>query len=413
MPKITQGRIIGVLLSISLLILAYSFIKFHTLEKSPTSLETLTVASNETLRFHVIGDYGLLDPVYDYPILPLKSVATAMGKRAESYPISMIMTTGDNIYPQIDSLLDSKFFKVFEEIFKVNGLLNIPWYLAYGNHDCYYSNNFGETLSKLYPQLSMPTAPWNLTLNMSNFSVSLTFLSCNLHCHKPTPNPYLIKYCNSVNPSNSTFSEYSWLESHLKSISSQSHITWNLVFIHYPIFSASAGFGDTDSLQKYLFPLLQKYQVDAVFSGHTHNMQYFVANKTVGFVHQNYSMNCYKKSHIICKGIPKMCWNHDVECEEDKCENKLSFEGMRERINGDRNQRYKKGEYIHQIVQGASGGLLDPLCELDNPMALPLFGIAEYGFTEVELSKDYMKTRFILANSSRIEYETVIYREDD
>lgn len=412
MLKITQGHIVGVFLSISILILAYSFIAFHTLEKNLSSLETLTVPSNETLRFHVIGDYGLLDPVQDYPTLPLKSVAAAMRKRAENHPISMVITTGDNIYPKIDSVLDSKFFKVFQEIFKEKGLLNIPWYLAYGNHDCYYTNTFGETLSKIYPQLSMPTAPWNLTLTMLNFSVSLTFLSCNLQCHKPTLNPYLTKTCNIINPSNSTFSEYSWLESHLKSISSQSDISWNLVFIHYPIFSSSAGFGDTDSLQKYLFPLLQKYKVDAIFSGHTHNMQYFVANKTVGFVHQNYSMDCYKKSHIECNGTVKMCWKNDVECGEEKCEDKLSFEGMSGRVNGDRSQRFRKGEYIHQIVQGASGGLLDPLCELENPMAMPIFGMAEYGFTEVELSKDYMKTSFILANSSRIEFETIIFKDD-
>lgn len=58
---------------------------------------------------------------------------------------------------------------------------------------------------------------------------------------------------------------------------------WLFVAGHYPVFSVGTN-GDTDELQTYLQPLLERYKVDAYFSGHDHMSEHLQRNGVDYFV---------------------------------------------------------------------------------------------------------------------------------
>ena len=88
--------------------------------------------------------------------------------------------------------------------------------------------------------------------------------------------------------------------------------------------------GENESLKVFLYPLLYKYGVDVVFSGHNHNMQYLTSNKTNGTITysaQNKGNLCTDKS-INCDDKILVCETKNVTCESSKetCENKSTVE---------------------------------------------------------------------------------------
>jgi len=79
-------------------------------------------------------------------------------------------------------------------------------------------------------------------------------------------------------------SQLQWIESTLQQSVSES-VEWVIVVGHYPVWSV-AEHGSTPSLQKYLKPLLDQYQVGAYICGHDHDLQYLdIADSQVGFFH--------------------------------------------------------------------------------------------------------------------------------
>lgn len=59
-----------------------------------------------------------------------------MDFRAQSHPISMIITTGDNVYPNTSGKFDKDFYTLMR-IFGIGAIETKPWYAVLGNHDCY------------------------------------------------------------------------------------------------------------------------------------------------------------------------------------------------------------------------------------------------------------------------------------
>ena len=72
--------------------------------------------------------------------------------------------------------------------------------------------------------------------------------------------------------------QYAWLETTLAA----SRADWLLVFGHYPVWSCGEH-GDSPSLIRDLLPLLEKYHVDAYYSGHDHSLQHLQHHGHVQF----------------------------------------------------------------------------------------------------------------------------------
>lgn len=106
------------------------------------------------LRYHLIGDFGELrknkEFSLDYP--PVHAVANSMSNRAKSAPISMITTAGDNVYTHGTGLFDQTLYMLLENVFKLEGLSDIPWFPVLGNHDCYIPKTKEIQMNALYPQ---------------------------------------------------------------------------------------------------------------------------------------------------------------------------------------------------------------------------------------------------------------------
>ncbi|MBF0594090.1 MAG: metallophosphoesterase [Candidatus Omnitrophica bacterium] len=67
--------------------------------------------------------------------------------------------------------------------------------------------------------------------------------------------------------------QYAWLEADLKGV--KPAVKFTVVIFHHPLFDVGRHQADEKGLKPALLPLLLKYRVSAVFSGHDHNYQRF------------------------------------------------------------------------------------------------------------------------------------------
>lgn len=410
-----EGRIIAILV-IGLLGYLFSLYLHFIIDskQSPILLKDQLATSNQ-LRFDVIGDFGEVHPLRSFPILPVQVVAESMSSHSLQDPIDMILTVGDNFYPKLVSSFDSTIFQVMEQVFALDGIHNKPWYLLYGNHDCYFKDDYGETLEKFYHNIFMPKCPWNMTVPVGEFKVAFTFLSCYLQCYGHIYNPRVQNQCRKENAMYNATNEYLWLETHLQEINQDPDVIWNFVFIHYPLFSVSAIDGDVETLKVHLFPLLKKYKVDVVFSGHNHNMQYLSSKKYVDgneYFHQNDTDLC-TGPFIVCNGENVICWDKNVTCPDGNgtCSDKFTWEDNSKLAVERKEVTYKKGEELHQVIMGASGANLDMVCKDSfSPMADLVFGLSDYGFSEVTLTENQLEIKYIHANTSEVVFKSTIFK---
>ena len=365
------------------------------------------------LALHVIGDFGQFYPVSKYSVLPCKQVAYSMNKRASTTPISMILSTGDNFYVKDDSIkLFSVIKSIFTEVFNGKNIENVPWYLSYGNHDM-IGKVFGDLLGELYPNVHMPSGSWNMTKVMIGYKIDFTILQTDIICHKEKDNYVIVKQCKYMNAKNDYSEVYKWLENHFKDLDSDPEVLWRIVVLHYPIFSVSTTGLDSENLKIYLLPLLRKYKVDLVLSGHNHNMQYFVSHhqKHANYVKQRERKACLATAAIKC-GVDKIyCLFRNATCEKTKesCAEKISVESNSGLRHYNKDTQFKKGEALHQVIQGGGGADLNPFCpNMVSPMADYIFSKAEHGFTELKITNSGMYIQYISAWTSEVIFKSSI-----
>ena len=300
-----------------------------------------------------------------------------------------------------------------DEIFIGENIKNIPWYMTYGNHDCRYLSYHGEYLERLYRNIYMPTGPWNFTLPVGNFSISFTFLSCFINCIGDIQSQVVQGDCESIRAPYNRSKEYEWLEEHLKYIENDKTVLWNLVFTHYPIFSISKFNGDSETLKRNLFPLLRKYKVDVLFSGHNHNMQYLTSHKykeQQEYKAQDKTDMCFD-DEIPCGDDYLFCLEKNTTCEltGHTCFDKKTRAEYGKLPNNIHNITYNKGEELHQVIMGASGANIDNLClHLQTPMSNTVFGLSDYGFSEVTITDSDLVIKYIHSNTSDVVFQSRI-----
>jgi hypothetical protein len=366
-------------------------------------------------RFHLIGDFAWKKNNVDHhPVLPVRVVSESMKKFSDRSPIDLIFTTGDNFYPSLDNAQDPDAIRIIDEIFNWTVNQDLPFFFTYGNHDCYTSFDYGDELQVLFSNVYMPKAPFNMTWELGENFIDFVFLSCDLFCLGPIDS-HMTRQCKSMGSYNKkNFTEYKWLEKHYEDIKDDKRVLWKIVFVHFPIFSQSTSSGDTEGQKLYLYPILHKYQVDIILSGHNHHMEHLIINNTeepVPYVKQDYNLECMNVTHVTCPGDEiRMCEFRNVTCDAGKpnCNDRRPFHGFYDRYTYGKNLTFKKGEYLHQIIQGAGGGLLDPLCDTPSPMANLTFAFCDYGFSEIFIDSSHFHIKYIHSNSSTVLFETTI-----
>jgi hypothetical protein len=214
---------------------------FTTLRAEKTSAQELGFSNaNDHVRFAVIGDSGTGGKGQ-------REVADQMFAVWKRYPFDTVLMLGDNIYGG-ESTRDfsEKFERPYEDLLNSG----VKFYASLGNHD--------EAKQISYPGFNMGGHRY--------YSVVLS------------------RYLRAISLDSTAMdgNQIRWLEDQLSGTQSQ----WTVVFMHHPLYSSGKRHGPSLHLREVLEPLLIKYRVDVVFSGHEHfyerlepqnGVQYFIS----------------------------------------------------------------------------------------------------------------------------------------
>ncbi len=229
------------------------------------------------LNFIAMGDWGRNGADHQ------KQVAAQMGKTAAEANVQFIIATGDNFYPSgVISEWDPLWKYSFEDIY-TDFRLQWDWYPVLGNHD-YKSNPDAQVAySKISRRWKMPARYYTRLIPFPGDSAS-KILFVFIDTNPLIPEFYTnAEYGPNVKTQDSTAQKL-WIEQQLSNPSP--NIKWKIVVGHHPIYTGGnrTDSYDTKAVRRILQPILDKYNADIYLSGHEHNLQHLVKNKTQHFI---------------------------------------------------------------------------------------------------------------------------------
>lgn len=216
---------------------------------------------NEGLHFFVIGDWGKNGYFHQ------KDVADMMHQTGFVLEPEFIISTGDNFYPDgVASVEDPYFASSFEDIYEGFNLF-CPWYITLGNHEYLGNSQAIIDYSKISQRWKMPDRYYYKDIELEDGMSKARFIFLDT---SPFEDSYYkrekyknVRYQDSLK-------QKKWFEKTLQS----SNADWNIVIGHHPFYSSGKRKDDYPYVKKHLEPLLEKYKVDAYFSGHEHDLQH-------------------------------------------------------------------------------------------------------------------------------------------
>jgi acid phosphatase len=212
------------------------------------------------LNFGIIGDWGR----HGRP--DQLAVAQQMGIACAQANASFMISVGDNFYEDgVASLQDLHWQNSFENVYAAKSL-QVPWYVALGNHDYRGSVEAQLDYGKTHPRWIMPARYYR--------QVYAVDASTNMECFYIDTSPMMSEYIpdeamKAVRTQDVPL-QLAWLDQAL----GDSTAPWKLVIGHHPIYSAGLGHGSEKDLIATLLPILQKHKVQAYFCGHDHDLQH-------------------------------------------------------------------------------------------------------------------------------------------
>jgi hypothetical protein len=177
-----------------------------------------------SVRFAIIGDNGTGEQ-------PEFEVATQMERFRELVKYDFVVMDGDNIYGGHKA---SDFQRKFEQPYKPLLDAGVKFYASLGNHD-------DPDVERNYKLYNMGGKRY---YSFQKGDVAFFALDSNY-----------------MDPQ-----QLGWIDSQLK----DSTAKWKICFFHHPMFTAATFHGPDLDLRKQLMPLLTKYGVNLVLSGHEH-----------------------------------------------------------------------------------------------------------------------------------------------
>ena len=185
-----------------------------------------SAASLEPLRFAVIGDTGSGGK-------PQYEVGEQLASALPGFPYEFVLMLGDNMYGRQER---QDFIDKFERPYAAILGAGIPFFAALGNHD--------RPSNRDYKGFNMGGERY------------YTFARKNVR--------FVVLDTNLLDPP-----QVVWAEQTLK----QATEDWKIAYFHHPLYSSGSRHGSNVELRVVLEPLLVRYGVSAVFSGHDHNYE--------------------------------------------------------------------------------------------------------------------------------------------
>jgi len=200
--------------------------------------------AKDKIKFIAIGDFGTGDDNQT-------GIAAQMLRDHKTSPLDFVIAVGDNIYPDGGG---RHFEKKFERPYA--GLIRegVKFHAVLGNHDV----RDGRGDQCRYP-----------LFNMSG------------QCHYTVKKGDGLAEFFMIDSTAFDMSQAGWLEGVLK----ESTAKWKIAVFHHPIYSSAGEHGSDLGLRSRIEPLLTRYGVNVVLSGHDHvyervnpqqGVQYFV-----------------------------------------------------------------------------------------------------------------------------------------
>lgn len=213
------------------------------------------------VRFVVLGDSG-------GGWLPQLQIADRIAAEA----VDLVLHTGDLIYPYFRlPYADTRLLSVYGPHMRTT-----PYYFTAGNHELY------GNLAWMLETLNLPRNPVFGTEHCYSFDQGDVHFVC-LYVPTRTPVAGLEVYELELGSP-----QFVWLTNDL----ARTTKPWKILFFHSPLLTSSAHrFDDYDTdgqpdrlqLQAILLPVIERYGVQMVFSGHDHNYERF---RPVAGMHQ-------------------------------------------------------------------------------------------------------------------------------
>ena len=211
------------------------------------------VGGTDPVNIWIIGDSGTKNEEQ-------QKVIQVYNSRSQTVPINFGIALGDNAYDHgDDSQYQNSYFDSYSQIIK-----NLPIWLCLGNHEAQTNNPITQT----GPYFDMFSFPREGELGgiPSKTKSYYSFEYSNIHF-----------ICLDTSLGYKNLSEDSpmmdWLEQDLKS----SNQTWNIAFFHHPPYSKGSHDSDYNldliKVREIILPILEKYGVDLVLCGHSHNYE--------------------------------------------------------------------------------------------------------------------------------------------
>jgi len=199
------------------------FLLHSSVSESPAPPQIVLPNKATSVRFAAIGDMGTGERAqYD--------TAREMELAHEKFKFDFAVMLGDNIY---GGKTQKDFKRKFEDVYQPLMDAGVKFYAALGNHD--------DPNERYYK-------PFNM--NGKRY-YKLSFSGTELYALDST-------YMDGP--------QLDWLAKEL----STSSATWKICFFHHPLYSDARFHGPDIDLRTRLEPILQKYGVSIVLSGHEH-----------------------------------------------------------------------------------------------------------------------------------------------
>jgi predicted MPP superfamily phosphohydrolase len=177
----------------------------------------------DSLRFAVIGDNGTGEKAEH-------DVGAQMHAARTTFPFEFVIMLGDNLYgrQQTEDFVD-KFEKPYASILAAG----VPFYAALGNHD--------DPKNRFYKGFNMDGQRY------------YTFAKRDVR--------FVVFDTNRMDGT-----QLAWIEETLKNATEP----WKICYFHHPLYSDAGRHGPDVEMRVMLEPLMVRYGVSAVFSGHEH-----------------------------------------------------------------------------------------------------------------------------------------------
>lgn len=214
----------------------------------------------DAFHFYVIGDWGRNG------YFKQKELAVVMHKAGFVLEPEIIISTGDNFYPDgIASTQDPYIKSSFEDIYSGFNLF-VPWYVVLGNHD--YIGNIQAQIdySKISKRWNMPDYYYHIDKKIDGGgSIRFMFLDTN-----PFEDRYYKRKKYHQVTKQDTLAQKKWLKNKLK----KSKANWNFVIGHHPLYTSGKRYNAPAYQRKHLESIFEKGKVHAYFAGHEHDLQH-------------------------------------------------------------------------------------------------------------------------------------------